>query len=426
MQLHPKGFDLSLQRISGLLARLDNPHLKLPPIIHIAGTNGKGSATANCRSLLESAGYTVHVHTSPHLVSWHERYRMAHKDGGQFVTDDVLADAIERVATANNGCSITVFEILTAVAFLLFSEHPADAVILEVGLGGRFDATNVIPKPAVSLIMPIALDHEAFLGHCVEKIAFEKGGIIKDSAPVVIAHQADHSAISVLTDLAEKKCAPLSIYGQDYHAHEENSRMIFQNQLGLWDLPMPCLQGAHQIDNSAAAIEAVLQAGFQLSDDHMAHAMRHIVWPGRMQSIKQGKLVETLHPLTKIIIDGGHNPAAAKVVAQALKKLKEQTGHPIVLIVGMINTKDSEGYFKELLKIVDKVITVPILNSDAAITPEDLCEVACRVGFTAQSMKSLEQAFHLISKDKTPQTVLIGGSLYLAGEFLSLNHTLPE
>ncbi|RVI74120.1 bifunctional folylpolyglutamate synthase/dihydrofolate synthase, partial [Sinorhizobium meliloti] len=234
LALHPKGFDLSLDRITRLLAALGNPHERLPPVIHVAGTNGKGSVTAFCRAILEAAGLSVHVHTSPHLVNWHERYRLGVKGGkGALVSDPVLADAVRRVAEANGGEKITVFEILTAVTFLLFAEHPADVAIIEVGLGGRYDATNVIARPAVAVIMPISLDHQAYLGDRVELIAAEKAGIMKRGCPVVIGHQEEESARDVLIATAERLGCPISVYGQDFMAHEEFGRLIFQDENGL-------------------------------------------------------------------------------------------------------------------------------------------------------------------------------------------------
>src|SRR5262245_43832282 len=283
MALHPKGFDLSLERITRLLERLDNPHDRLPPVIHIAGTNGKGSTAAFSRALLEAAGLSVHVHTSPHLVRWHERYRIGAPGRGSLVADDVLARALKRVATANLSEKITVLEILTAVTFLLFSSHPADAAVVEVGLGGRFDATNVIKQPAVSVIMPISLDHEAYLGDRVELIAAEKAGIVKRGAPVVIGAQETEAAQRVLVETAERLGSPARVYGEDFLAFEENGRMIYQDDEGLMDLTPPRLSGRHQIANAAAAIAAVKAAGFEISHAAANRAMTSVDWPGRMQ-----------------------------------------------------------------------------------------------------------------------------------------------
>ncbi|WP_297326697.1 folylpolyglutamate synthase/dihydrofolate synthase family protein [uncultured Bartonella sp.] len=426
LKRYPKGFDLSLQRITRLLQELGNPQLKLPPVIHIAGTNGKGSAAAICQALLESAGYRVHVHTSPHLVHWNERYRIGAKSKSKLVDNNSLADAIERVTKANRDEPITVFELLTAVAFLLFSEHPADAVILEVGLGGRFDATNVIDKPAVSLIMPISLDHVAMLGNTVEKIAFEKGGIIKEGVPLVIGKQDSDGAIEVLTRIAKTRHAPFVVYGQNYHAYEDHGHMVFQNENGLKDLPLPSLRGDHQISNSAAAIEAVLQAGFKISDQDIAKAMGNIVWPARMQRIKQGILIDSLPKTVTVFLDGGHNPAGAKVIAQEIRHWKEKGVGPVTMVAGMINTKDSLGYFKQLNGLIDKVYCVPVLSSDNGVPPQQLTKVARSAGIDAEAMLSIEDALQKIAETTPERTVLIAGSLYMAGDFLKENGTPPQ
>ncbi|MFT4182109.1 MAG: Mur ligase family protein, partial [Rhizobium sp.] len=274
MGLHPKGFDLSLDRITRLLDALGNPQEKLPPVIHVAGTNGKGSVTAFCRALLEAGGYSAHVHTSPHLVNWHERYRIGRIGGrGELVDDAVFAEALRRAADANGGQKITVFEILTAVTFLLFSEHPADAAIIEVGLGGRFDATNVLSNPAVSVIMPISLDHQPYLGDRVELIAAEKAGIMKPGRPVVIGHQDYDSALDVLISTAERLRCPTAVFGQDFSAHEEYGRLVYQDEFGLADLPLPRLPGRHQYANAAAAIRAVKAAGFTVTEAMMEKAL---------------------------------------------------------------------------------------------------------------------------------------------------------
>jgi dihydrofolate synthase / folylpolyglutamate synthase len=427
MQLHPKGFDLSLDRVTRLLEVLGNPHLNLPPVIHIAGTNGKGSATAFCRAILEAAGLSVHVHTSPHLVRWHERYRMG---GGRLVEDQVFAEALRRVAKANDGQSITVYEILTAVGFILFSEHPADAVILEVGLGGRFDATNVIPNPSVSLIMPISMDHEAYLGDTVEKIAFEKAGIIKRRCPVVIGQQPFAPAKDTLIALAEKAGGPLAVYGQDFLAFEEHGRMVYQDEDGLLDLPKPALLGRHQIANAAAAIKAVRMAGFAVADGAIERGVAAASWPARMQRLSQGALVGLAPKGSEIWLDGGHNPGAGLVIAEALAELDERAERPLFMIAGMLNTKDSTGYFKAFVGLVKHVYCVPVSSSDAGVPPEKLALAAQEAGLSAEPVASAANALALLrdnfDPDDTAPRILIGGSLYLAGEVLRENGTLPE
>lgn len=429
MQLHPKGFDLSLDRIRGLLEKLGNPHLNMPPVIHIAGTNGKGSASAFCRAILEATGFGVHVHTSPHLVNWHERYRLASPGGGKFVSDDVLAKAIERVEAANNGQHITVFEILTAVAFVLFAEHPADVVIMEVGLGGRFDATNVIDDPAVSLIMPISIDHQAYLGDKVELIAAEKAGIIKKDCPVVIGYQPSDAAREVLISTADRLDCPLSIYGQDFLAFEEHGRMVFQNEDGLIDLPLPRLTGRHQIANAAAAIEAVQMAGFTITEKAAEKALMVVDWPARMQRLTHGALFDLAPEASEIWLDGGHNPGAGVVIAEAFGDLEERSTRPLFLITGMINTKDPTGYFEAFTGMARHVFTVPIPSSDAGIRNDELALAAQKAGLSAEPVHSVANALKILrdtwAHDEAPPRILIGGSLYLAGEVLRDNGTPP-
>ncbi|MER9658826.1 folylpolyglutamate synthase/dihydrofolate synthase family protein [Mesorhizobium sp. M0184] len=427
MALHPKGFDLSLDRISRLLERLGNPQDQLPPVIHIAGTNGKGSCAAFSRALLEAAGYRVHVHTSPHLVNWHERYRLAADGGGRLVDDKVFAEAIARVAKANQGQKITVFEILTAVTFLLFSEHPADAVILEVGLGGRFDATNVIAEPAVSVIMPVSLDHEAYLGDRVELIAAEKAGIIKRGCPVVIGAQESETAQQVLIETAERLGCPAFVYGQDFLAYEENGRMVYQDEDGLMDLPPPRLPGRHQFANAAAAIAAVKAAGFEISHRAAEKAMANVAWPGRMQKLPQGRLSELAPKGADIWLDGGHNPGAGVVVAEALAEQEEKNPRPLFLISGMINTKDQSGYFRAFKGLVRHVYTVPVSLSDAGVPNDELATRAIEAGLSAEPVSSVANALMLLRDtwDGPPPRILIGGSLYLAGAVLAENGTPP-
>ncbi|RWP34872.1 folylpolyglutamate synthase/dihydrofolate synthase family protein [Mesorhizobium sp.] len=427
MSLHPKGFDLSLDRISRLLERLGNPQDHLPPVIHIAGTNGKGSCAAFSRALLEAAGHRVHVHTSPHLVNWHERYRLAADGGGRLVEDEVFADAIARVAKANEGQKITVFEILTAVTFLLFSEHPADAVIIEVGLGGRFDATNVITEPAVSVIMPVSLDHESFLGDRVELIAAEKAGIIKGGCPVVIGAQESETALQVLIETAERLDCPAFVYGQDFLAFEENGRMVYQDEDGLMDLSPPRLPGRHQFANAAAAIAAVKSAGFEISHRVADKAMANVTWPGRMQKLPQGRLTELAPKGADIWLDGGHNPGAGVVVAEALAEQEEKNPRPLFLICGMINTKDQSGYFRAFKGLVRHVYTVPVSLSEASVPNDELTIRAAEAGLSAEPVSSVANALMLLRDtwDGPPPRILISGSLYLAGAVLAENGTPP-
>lgn len=427
MTLHPKGFDLSLDRIARLLERLGDPQDRLPPVIHIAGTNGKGSCAAFSRALLEAAGHLVHVHTSPHLVNWHERYRLAAEGGGKLVDDQVFAEAIARVAAANGGQKITVFEILTAVTFILFSEHPAEAAIIEVGLGGRFDATNVVARPAVSVIMPVSMDHEAYLGDRVELIAAEKAGIMKRGCPVVIGAQESETALQVLIETAERLDCPTVVYGQDFLAFEENGRMVYQDEDGLMDLPPPRLPGRHQFANAAAAIAAIKAAGFEISHRAAERAMTNVTWPARMQKLTQGRLVDLAPKGADIWLDGGHNPGAGIVIAEALAEQEEKNPRPLILISGMINTKDQTGYFNAFKGLARHVYTVPVSTSDAGVPNDELALRAEEAGLSAEPVSSVASTLMLLRDtwDGPAPRILIGGSLYFAGAVLAENGTPP-
>lgn len=429
LALHPKGFDLSLGRITRLLGRLWNPHEKLPPVIHIAGTNGKGSTSAFCRAILEAHGLKVHVHTSPHLVNWHERFRIGAEGGGRLVADEVLAGAVRRVADANQGEMITVFEILTAVMFVLFSEHPADAALIEVGLGGRFDATNVIAHPAVSVIMSISLDHQAYLGDRVELIAMEKAGIIKPGSPVVIGAQTEEAARDVISRIAERLRCPVSVYSQDFFAVEENGRLAYQDEDELIDLPLPRLAGRHQHANAAAAIRALKAAGFKLNERGIADGLVNVSWPGRLERLTHGRLVETAMDGVELWIDGGHNPGAGQVIAEAMANLNDRDSRPLFLVTGMINTKDPVGYFEAFAGMARHVFTVPVPDSESGIDPDLLADAADEAGLTAEPAEDVETAIAAICKNwnrlELPPRILIGGSLYLLGDVLRSNGTPP-
>ncbi|MEE9314533.1 MAG: folylpolyglutamate synthase/dihydrofolate synthase family protein [Rhizobiaceae bacterium] len=427
MANHPKGYDLSLGRITSLLEKLGNPQHKLPPVIHVAGTNGKGSAIAFTRAILEAAGLLVHVHTSPHLVNWHERYRMGAKGGGQLVKDAVLADAIARVAKANDGEPITVFEVLTVVIFLLFSENPADVCLIEVGLGGRFDATNVMEKTALTIITPISIDHESYLGDTLAKIAFEKAGIIKQQTPVIVGPQ-EEEALAVIEQQGVKNSAPLTIAGQDFDGHSVNGRMIFQDENCLLDLDIPKLPGEHQISNAATAIAAARCfsniSGMNLTTPMIDEGLSKADWPGRMQKITKGKLLDSVPKGCEVWLDGGHNPGAATMVANFLEIMNRANPRPVIMICGMLNTKDPAGYFDELSSQVDQLLAVPILSSDAGITPVELAKIARKSGLAATHCLSLPQALGKI-KEKKDCIILIAGSLYLVGDALAQNDTPP-
>jgi dihydrofolate synthase/folylpolyglutamate synthase len=428
LALHPKLIDLSLGRILTLLERLGDPQKRLPPVIHVAGTNGKGSTIAFMRAILEAAGLSVHVYTSPHLVRFHERIRLGASGGGRFVDETVLVEALERCERANAGDAITFFEITTAVALLLFAEHEADVVLLEVGLGGRFDATNVIANPACTVVTPVSLDHAEYLGDTVTKIAGEKAGIFKRGAPAVIAPQ-EPEPTAVLEATAERVGASKILIGaQDFSVHEAGGRLVYEDGDGLLDLPLPKLAGRHQHVNAGTAIAALRAAGYGgLPSSAFEQGMLNADWPARLQRIARGKLAELVPGRAELWLDGGHNPDGGRVLAQAMADLADRNPAPLVMIAGLLSTKDAGatlGHFKGLAQLL---FAVPMQNQLAARPAEEVAELARAAGLTAEVAGSVEQALREIAaRDwSAPPRILICGSLYLAGEVLSANGTLP-
>jgi dihydrofolate synthase / folylpolyglutamate synthase len=428
MALHPKKIDLSLERIQLLLERLGHPERHVPPVIHVAGTNGKGSTIAFMRAALEAAGYGVHVYTSPHLVHFHERIRLAAPGGGQLVSEQKLAEAFETCERVNDGAPITFFEITTAAAFKLFADNPADVLLLEVGLGGRMDTTNVIDKPLVSVITSISHDHADFLGTDIEGIAREKSGILKRGAPGVLYPQID-VVRAVIERIAAKVGAPLIIGGQDFDVREENGRLVYQDEAGLLDLPLPRLTGRHQHRNAGLAIAALRsQSVFTLEDKHFEKAMQGVEWPGRLQRINQGAIPGLLPPGSEIWLDGGHNVDGGRVLAEALAELEERNPRPLVLVIGMLSTKDSDGFLQNFAGLAREVHAVPIEHSSAARSPEEVADAARHAGLAARAHSSLDLALRAIASETfpIPPRVVITGSLYLAGEVLGFNGTAPK
>lgn len=430
LAVHPKGFDLSLDRLRLLLKKLGNPQNEIPPVIHVAGTNGKGSTVAFCRAILETAGLAVHVDTSPHLVRWHERFRIGKKETpGQLVDDTVLSDAIARATDANGDRPITVYELLTAAMFLLFSEQPADVCLIEVGLGGRFDSTNVVENVAVSVITPVAMDHQNFLGDTLAKIAFEKAGIIRDHTPLIVGPQEDE-ALAVIERQAARHRAPLSVAGEHFQSVLQDGRLLFQDNGSLLDLTPPRLPGAHQIANAGTAIAVCRQfaqvSGLQLGEDAIERGLATAHWPGRLQRIKQGELLELLPSDTEVWLDGGHNPHAATAIANHFATLNERCSRPLILVCGMLNTKDPTGYFQQFSGLVQHAFTVPLQSSDAAVEPRALAATCDAAGIVATPCSSLRSALLEAGSFGPQARILIGGSLYLAGDFLAENGTFPD
>jgi dihydrofolate synthase / folylpolyglutamate synthase len=426
LALHPKRIDLSLDRIQRLLATLDNPQRRLPPAIHVAGTNGKGSTIAFMRAALEAAGRTVHVYTSPNLVRLNERFRLGRDGGGKLVDDVELANAIAECEAKNAGAPITVFEMETAAAFLLFSRHPADIALLEVGLGGRLDATNVIERPLVSAITRLSLDHREFLGDSLGQIAAEKAGILKPGVTAVVAGQA-REALTVIERQAARLRAPLKIAGEDWTATEERGRLVYQDQDGLLDLPAPKLYGRHQFENAGIAIAALRASGLRIPAAAFETAMVGVEWPARMQRLSHGRLAELAPADSELWLDGGHNADGGQAIAAALADLEERVSRPVVLIVGMLSTKDCAGFLRNFSGLARRIIAVPI-HQDKAVPPGELAEIAARIGIPALARSDVESAIDLAGKLdlEPPPRILITGSLYLAGEVLAANGTPPE
>ncbi len=426
--LHPKRIDLSLDRMQRLLAALGNPERKLPPVIHVAGTNGKGSTVAFLRAILEAGGLRVHTYTSPHLVRFNERFRLGARDEGGFVSNEELSATLEECERINAGAPITVFEITTAVGMVLFARHPADVMVMEVGLGGRLDATNVVDAPLASVITPIAIDHTDFLGDTLEKIAFEKAGIIKPGVPVIVAAQP-RDALAVIERQAVRWRAPLKIAGEDWTATEERGRLVYQDDAGLLDLPAPKLYGRHQFENAGVAI-ATLRALKPLKIPPAAYeaGMVKAEWPARMQRLAQGRLVDLAPTGSELWLDGGHNPDGGRATAAALADLEERVSRPLVIIVGMLSTKDCAGFLRNFAGLARRVVAVPVPNAERGLPADSIADAARRIGLAATSRDDLDSALDAVRKldlDPPPR-ILITGSLYLAGEVLRENGTLPQ
>lgn len=421
LALHPRRIDLVLDRILRLLAELGHPERKLPPVLHVAGTNGKGSVCAFARAMLEAQGLAVHVYTSPHLVHFHERIRVA----GRLIGEDELAATLDECERANAAAPITFFEITTAAALLAFSRHRADALVLEVGLGGRYDATNVISAPRATAIAPVGLDHQEFLGNSLADIALEKAGIIKPRVPVIVGAQDDVPR-DVIARRAEALDAPLCLYGQDFFAHQEHGRMIYQDDQGLFDLPLPRLVGRHQIDNAALAIAMLRRAGWGV-ESALEKGLRSVEWPARMQRLARGPLVELAPDGAEIWLDGGHNPHGAAAIARAICDFEERAEKPLYLICGMLKTKDAGGFFAAFQGLARLVLTVAIPGEEASRGAGELYDAARASRLDACPADTVEDAMMQVSAwsrarpyEGSPR-ILICGSLHLAGYVLAEN-----
>jgi dihydrofolate synthase / folylpolyglutamate synthase len=421
LSLHPKIIDLSLDRMQHILARLGNPQDHLPPVIHVAGTNGKGSTVSYIRAILEAADLKVHCYTSPHLVKFHERIYVA----GKLIEEDALSALLEECEAANGNAAITFFEITTAAAFLAYARIPADYLILEVGLGGRLDATNVIAKPALSVITAIDYDHQQYLGDTLTAIAHEKAGILKRGVPAIIGNQPDEARAEI-ERVAEKVSAPLYIANQDWQSYEQHGRLVFQDEGGLLDLSLPHLKGPHQIDNAGNAIAAIrVLADTRVTDVHIEQGLKSAVWPARMQKLGHGVLTDLVPKDAELWLDGGHNPSAGRVIARAFSDINDRHSRPLVLIWGMLNTKDAGSFIECFAGLAQRVVTITIPDEPNAIPAEQLADTARRHGLSAETAGSLEKALGQASLTTPAPRILICGSLYLAGHVLSVHDNTP-
>ena len=410
-----KPIDLGLERIKKLLEKLGNPHKHLPPVIHIAGTNGKGSTLAFIKTLLKTAGYRVHSYVSPHLVCFNERIML----NGEPISDAYLVEVLDRCKAASEDVPITFFEGTTAAAFLAFSEVEADVVLLETGLGGRLDATNVIDKPALTVITPISIDHVEFLGDTIAAIAAEKAAIMKPKVPCVVGKQSQE-AFAVIKEVAGEKSSPLCFYGDDWQVLPSASGFSYTDESGVSAFPVPSLFGAHQIDNASIAIAAVRQLeGFSVTDDHITTALTQTQHFARLQPLKQGALVDILPTGSELWLDGGHNAEAGHILAQALASWDDK---PLYVICGMLQGKDSQGFLAPLAGLVTELVAIPIPEEENSLPAEDLNMVAKQLGIPSVTAKNLSSALeYCAGRFVKPSRILICGSLYLAGHVLTVN-----
>ncbi len=426
--LHPKVIDLSLERVATLMRKLGDPQLRLPPVVHIAGTNGKGSLVAYLRAMAEAAGYRVHAYTSPHLVRFNERIRLA----GQLIDEARLAALLADCERLNAGAPITFFEITTAAAFRAFAEEPADLVLLETGLGGRLDATNLVPQPLLTAITPIGMDHMAFLGNSIAAIAGEKAGIMKPGVPCLVGPQGSEAS-AVLAARSQALAAPLFRHGVDWQVQAEGDVLLWQGDGEQLRLPLPALPGQHQIENAGTAIACARRLGpLNIPQAALAAGLRQVEWPARLQRLQSGPLIDLLPANSEIWLDGGHNPMAGTALAAALAAWqgKPETRRPTYLVAGMLNTKEAGGFLAPLQPYLAGCRTVAIPGEANSLSAEDLAAYAVQQGLTAKPSSGLETALAELAglqtqaglqKQNEPARFLIAGSLYLAGQVLARN-----
>jgi len=411
LSLHPKIIDLTLDRVTRLLKKLNNPEDKISQVVHIAGTNGKGSTQAFLRAAIESSGESAHVYTSPHLTRFHERIRVA----GSLISENVLADILNECELANNGKPITYFEITTCAAFLIFSRIKADYTLLEVGLGGRLDATNILKKPKLTIITPISMDHVQFLGSTIEQIANEKAGIIKEGIPCIVWHQSK-DAIDVIKKRAIELKSKLKIYGEHWQVYAKSDKLIFKDAMGFLELPLPKLIGQHQIGNAGTAIAAMRE--LSIPDEACKESMKNVYWPARMQRLESGPLVKMAKE-SEIWLDGGHNQAAGIAISNALEQLPK--GRTNILICGMLKTKDLKAFLNPLFNSAKFLYGIRIQGEENSNSAETIVNQAREIGFSAFKTQKVSDAILQIIKAHPNSRIIICGSLFLAGKILQDN-----
>jgi dihydrofolate synthase / folylpolyglutamate synthase len=414
LALHPKIIDLGLERMERVLKQLGNPERKLPPVIHVAGTNGKGSTVAFVRAIMEAANLKVHCYTSPHLVKFHERIVVA----GETIPEQSLSALLEECEAANGPDAITFFEITTAAAFLAFARTPADYLILEVGLGGRLDATNVAHGIIASVITTVDYDHQQYLGETLTLIAREKAGILRKGVPAVIAAQPDEARAEI-ERVGAGVGAPLVIANQEWQAYEQHGRLIYQDDAGLLDLPMPALKGRHRIDNAGNAVAAMrLLNDARIGDREIAEGLKQAQWPARMQRLGAGRLFDYVPRDTELWLDGGHNPSAARALARAFSEINERRSRPLILIWGLLNSKDAARFVAPFVGLAERVVTLAIPGEANAVPAAALAAIAREQGLDSLAAPSLEAALQSAAETADAR-ILICGSLYLAGHVLA-------
>jgi dihydrofolate synthase/folylpolyglutamate synthase len=414
----PSLIDLSTSRIERLLEQFGRPQDRLPPVIHVAGTNGKGSTTAYLRAMAEAAGLTAHVLTSPHLVRFAERIRVA----GTLISEAEMSALIDRMIQVNGDQPISFNEMLTAMAIVAFANTPADLCIIEVGLGGRFDSTNVFDAPAVSIITPVDYDHLEMLGPELSKIAWEKAGIIKAGRPVVVARQMDE-ALEVIEREAEELAAPMLLMGRDFDAWEERGRLCVQMPDRLLDLPAPSLFGGFQFANAGAAVAGILMLGDDRIDEAaIGQGVASAIWPARFQHLTAGPMADLAKARGATLwLDGGHNPHAGRALAEAASRLVDREPRPLVLITAMYGRKDAEGFFRPFAELHPDVFATTFDSPNAAPV-EELAAAARTAGLKAEEAVDVESALRAaLARPGPAPHVLICGGLHFAGEILAMS-----